>query len=62
MQLTRAQVAAKTRALMGSYASQRTKGWFTEETFTSLMRLRGIEAGPGTGWAEGFHVSKFCLA
>lgn len=62
VQLTEAQVRAKTRALMGSYASQCAKSWFTEETFTSLMRLRGIEAGPGTGWAEGFHVSKLCLA
>jgi len=62
VQLTKAQAAAKVRALMGSYASQRSKSWFSEETFTSLMRLRGIEAGPGTGWAEGFHVSKFCLA
>ncbi len=62
VQLTKAQVAAKTRALMSSYASQHSKGWFSPETFTSLMRLRGIEAGPGTGWAEGFHVSKFCIA
>ena len=62
VQLTKAQVAAKTRALMSSYASQHSKSWFSPETFTSLMRLRGIEAGPGTGWAEGFHVSKFCIA
>jgi hypothetical protein len=26
------------------------------------MRLRGVEAGPGTGWAEGFHVAKLNLA
>ncbi|MGH8131767.1 MAG: PIG-L deacetylase family protein [Steroidobacteraceae bacterium] len=62
VQLTRAQVQAKTRTLMACYASQRSKPWFTAETFTSLMRLRGIESGPGTGWAEGFHVSKFCIA
>jgi LmbE family N-acetylglucosaminyl deacetylase len=62
VQLTEAQVRAKSRALVDSYPSQRAKAWFTEETFTSLMRMRGIEAGPGTGWAEGFHVSKLCLA
>lgn len=62
VQLTRAQVRAKSSALVESYPSQRVKPWFTEETFTGLMRLRGIEAGPGTGWAEGFHVSKVCLA
>jgi len=22
------------------------------------MRLRGVEAGPGSGWAEGFHLRK----
>lgn len=62
VQLTRAQVRAKSSTLVDCYPSQRAKAWFTEETFTSLMRLRGVEAGPGTGWAEGFHVSKLCLA
>jgi LmbE family N-acetylglucosaminyl deacetylase len=62
VQLTTAQVRAKSKALMECYGSQRAKAWFTEETFKSLMRLRGIEAGPGTGWAEGFHVRKMCIA
>ena len=62
VQLTRAQAAAKTRALLGSYVSQRSKHWFTADTFEALMRLRGVEAGPGTGWAEAFHVSKFNIA
>src|SRR5579883_518673 len=53
VQLPPAQVRAKARALLDCYASQRAKAWFTGQTFTSLMRLRGIEAGPGTGWAEG---------
>jgi len=61
VQLTRAQAAAKTRALLSSYASQRAKSWFNAETFNALMRLRGVEAGPGTGWAEGFHVAKLNL-
>jgi LmbE family N-acetylglucosaminyl deacetylase len=59
VQLTRAQAAAKTRALLACYASQRGRPWFTAETFDALMRLRGVEAGAGTGWAEGFHVNKF---
>lgn len=62
VQLSRAQAAAKTRALLSSYASQRAKSWFTAETFDALMRLRGVEAGPGSGWAEGFHADKFTLA
>jgi LmbE family N-acetylglucosaminyl deacetylase len=62
VQLTRAQAAAKTRALLACYASQRARPWFRAETFDALMRLRGVEAGAGTGWAEGFQMSKFNIA
>jgi LmbE family N-acetylglucosaminyl deacetylase len=61
VQLTKAHVQAKTRTLLSCYPSQRAKPWFSAETFTSMMRLRGLEAGSGTGWAEGFHVSKLCI-
>jgi LmbE family N-acetylglucosaminyl deacetylase len=59
--LTRAQVERKISILGASYATQRGKRWFTEDTFRALMRLRGIESGGESGWAEGFHVSKFLL-
>jgi LmbE family N-acetylglucosaminyl deacetylase len=59
VQLSAAQAAAKVRALLRSYPSQRSKPWFRAETFNALMRLRGVEAGPGSGWAEGFHAAKF---
>jgi LmbE family N-acetylglucosaminyl deacetylase len=61
VQLTRTQATTKTRALLSSYPSQRSKPWFSAETFSALMRLRGVEAGPGSGWAEGFHVAKLNL-
>ena len=61
VQLTKAQVAMKTRTLRGCYASQRSKQWFRTETFEALMHLRGIEAGGGTPWAEAFLISKFNL-
>ncbi len=60
--LTRAQVSTKTRALLASYPSQRAKPWFTESTFEALLRLRGVESGAASGWAEGFHVRKLHLA
>jgi LmbE family N-acetylglucosaminyl deacetylase len=60
--LTRAQVSAKARALLASYPSQRAKPWFTASTFEALMRLRGVESGAASGWAEGFHVRKLHLA
>jgi LmbE family N-acetylglucosaminyl deacetylase len=59
--LTRAQVERKISILQSSYATQHAKHWFTDDTFRALMRLRGIESGSKTGWAEGFHVSKFLL-
>jgi LmbE family N-acetylglucosaminyl deacetylase len=60
--LDKRHVDAKIRTLMGCYRSQRAKPWFTPETFRGLMRLRGIESGSGSGWAEGFHAHKFCVA
>ena len=62
VQLTAAQAAAKVRALLQSYPSQRAKPWFRAETFNALMRLRGVESGAGSGWAEGFHAAKFHVA
>ena len=59
VQLSGAQAAAKVRTLLACYPSQRRKPWFRAETFEALMRLRGVEAGPGSGWAEGFHAGKF---
>lgn len=56
--LTQAAAERKVDHLMRHFASQRGKGWFTPETFTGLMRLRGIESGAAEGWAEGFHARK----
>jgi LmbE family N-acetylglucosaminyl deacetylase len=59
--LTRAQAERKISILLSSYATQRSKRWFTDDTFRALMRLRGLESGGESGWAEGFHASKFLL-
>jgi LmbE family N-acetylglucosaminyl deacetylase len=61
VRLSKTQVDAKTRALLSCYPSQRSKPWFRADTFTSLLRLRGVEAGSETGWAEGFHAGKLCI-
>jgi LmbE family N-acetylglucosaminyl deacetylase len=60
--LSRRQVERKISILWDCYRSQHAKRWFTAETFRALMRLRGVESGGESGWAEGFHVSKFLLA
>jgi len=43
------------------FGSQRTKDWFTSETFQGLMRLRGIECRAPEGYAEAFVARKVML-
>lgn len=51
----------KIESLMEAFASQADKHWFSAETFTGLMRLRGIESRSPTGYAEAFYVRKLLL-
>ncbi len=48
----------KVRILRECYGSQRSRTWFNDETFLSLMRLRGIECNAPSGYAEGFYCRK----
>jgi LmbE family N-acetylglucosaminyl deacetylase len=61
IELSPAQVERKIRILLSTYQSQLPKRWFTADTFRSILRLRGIESGAQSGWAEGFHGSKLLL-
>jgi LmbE family N-acetylglucosaminyl deacetylase len=59
--LTESLCAKKIRLILKAFKTQRNKHWFTEETFRSLLRLRGIEAnGPGK-YAEAFYCRKLTL-
>jgi LmbE family N-acetylglucosaminyl deacetylase len=40
------------------FSSQRSKDWFTTDTFLGLMRLRGLESRSKSGFAEAFHARK----
>lgn len=51
----------KVAALMAHFATQRSKRWFTPETFHGLMRVRGVQAAAPTGLAEGFFGPKLWL-
>lgn len=53
--------SAKIDGLLRHFGSQRNKGWFDEETFRGLMRLRGIECRSPTGYAEAFYARKALL-
>ncbi len=51
----------KVRHIMDVFQSQRAKRWFQEETFFSLMRLRGMECNAASGYAEAFYGRKIVL-
>lgn len=55
-------VERKVSTLMENYASQRVKNWYTEETFRSILRLRGLECRSTTAMAEAFYVSKLVIS
>ena len=51
----------KVRYLIQAFQSQHTKRWFQQETFVSLMRLRGMECNAPSGYAEAFYCRKLVL-
>jgi LmbE family N-acetylglucosaminyl deacetylase len=51
----------KIELLLQGFPSQRQRGWFTPDTFWSLLRLRGVESASPTRFAEGFHCRKAVL-
>ncbi len=48
----------KVAAVLRHFKTQRTRHWFTEDALLGLLRLRGIECGPGTRYAEAFYGRK----
>jgi len=48
----------KVSLLMRFFQTQANKSWFSEETFSALMRLRGIECKAPAGHAEAFYGRK----
>jgi LmbE family N-acetylglucosaminyl deacetylase len=51
----------KVRGLMRHFGTQRNKKWFSEDLFSSLMRIRAIEAGSPARYAEAFHCRKMLM-
>ena len=54
------QARRKAELLHQCFPSQHGRDWWSEETFLSLMRLRGIECR--SPYAEAFHATKLVLA
>jgi LmbE family N-acetylglucosaminyl deacetylase len=62
MPVSKAAARRKTRALLSVFGTQRSKDWFSEETFLGLMRLRGMECRAADGLAEAFCARKITLS
>jgi len=59
--LDRSRCERKIELLMEGFRSQRDRRWFTEDTFWSLLRLRGLESNSPSTYAEAFHARKLVL-
>lgn len=51
----------KIDVILDAYQSQRGKHWFSSDLFSSILRLRGMEANASSGFAEGFYCRKAIL-
>lgn len=51
----------KNESIIKYFQTQKEKHWLTEETLTSVLRLRGIESGRSSRYAEGFYCRKIAL-
>jgi LmbE family N-acetylglucosaminyl deacetylase len=60
--LDRSVCRRKVAYLRRTFGTQRAKHWFTDETFTGLMRLRGMECRAANGYAEAFYARKTVVA
>ena len=59
--LSRRIARQKTEHLLAAFPSQRSKRWFTEDTFLALLRLRGLECAAEEGYAEAFYARKILV-
>jgi LmbE family N-acetylglucosaminyl deacetylase len=51
----------KIDTILGAFRSQSERQWFSRDLFSSVLRLRGMEANACSGYAEGFYCRKASL-
>jgi LmbE family N-acetylglucosaminyl deacetylase len=61
VQLDETLARRKVELLMKHFGTQRSRHWFTEDTFMGLMRIRGVECRSPGRFAEGFHMRKIAF-
>lgn len=54
-------VNRKIELLLAHFGSQSERGWFTDDLFRALLRLRGMESNSPSGQAEAFYSRKLVL-
>ncbi len=59
--VSEASIERKVTLLHEHFPSQATKHWFDRDTFRGLARLRGLESGSPTRFAEAFHAPKLVI-
>jgi len=59
--LSQATVDQKVANLLAAFPTQREKPWFTPDTFTALMRIRGVECHAPERYAEAFYCRKLVI-
>jgi len=60
--VSRSAALRKAASLIEVFGSQRSKDWFSEETFLGLMRLRGMECRASGSHAEAFYARKLAVS
>jgi LmbE family N-acetylglucosaminyl deacetylase len=48
----------KIQTIMDCFKSQKDKSWFTEDVFSSILRLRGVESNAPDKYAEAYYCRK----
>jgi LmbE family N-acetylglucosaminyl deacetylase len=56
--LTESICRRKIAYILDIFKTQKEKQWFTEDTFLSVLRLRGIESNAPSKYAEAFYCRK----
>jgi len=59
--LSAADCKTKVDHILAGFASQRSKHWFTPDTFLALARLRGLESCAPENFAEAFYARKVVI-
>ena len=54
-------VQKKINYILDIFKTQKEKKWFTEDTFRSILRIRGVESNSPSRYAEAFHCRKIVL-